>query len=506
MNLLFLVALYSIFIVLLQTHISGDESRSGQYRKRSNEFYAASIDYRCPSIPCETTILQDAYFHVIIGTNHPSAFPLMVFKICEVVQKCMQVDKMVIVLHSNASMARSQHVQDPQSVQKAADSGVIIKPAMRKKLKEAAALNSGGGGDIPEDTGVGGGVDRSKPIYQFTSFLNEISVPFVEWIDDSFTANSKMLTSFRLLEELNVLSNSQLVYQLDIDEFPQREQFNAALSELASGECDAVMAEWRDRLHNDGSLIMPAIPTEEGRRNAAAAAAATDRLGHTTTGAAQQSPKLNNHLELHQQFPLRCRMSDKFVGGGKTTKTIVYRANYRLDGGHHEVWCDRAVTNLTRVIFDYRTNETIVRHAAPSEERRLACIDHIRERNKGPLGRAILKALPKQAARPRYCPTVVTLDHYKFTAGLLDYLQERYETYRTKGLHWWRDSYKFIGHLRYHHNTMCVRCAEAKCRFADTGRKVSVNPSETFFIPSTAAMKKVASPTSRTAGAAQGRT
>ena len=39
------------------------------------------------------------------------------------------------------------------------------------------------------------------------------------------------------------------------------------------------------------------------------------------------------------------------------------------------------------------------------------------------MGRLILQQLPRQQARPRYCNTVVSLDHFKFTDGLLTSLQ-----------------------------------------------------------------------------------
>lgn len=70
------------------------------------------------------------------------------------------------------------------------------------------------------------------------------------------------------------------------------------------------------------------------------------------------------------------------------TKTIVYRANYRvsfvlhlfiivevnksliplfliflimqLDGGHHEIWCDHAVKNFTRVLRGAGPNRTTI--------------------------------------------------------------------------------------------------------------------------------------------------
>jgi hypothetical protein len=359
----------------------------------SSAFHSQLLDFDCSSILCGSYELYDSYFHIVVGTSHPSAFPLLVHRICEARQKCIKTENMIIILHATIS----SRIEPKKTLSEIEE----------WKLK---CENSG---------------EEAYPFEIFTLFLKELNISYIEWIDNSFTANSKMMSSFRALRERRIIKAEQLIYQTDIDEIPQYEQFNAAMSELAEGTCNAIKGEWRDRVDSEGRLRLPSIPRGCSRDEHAS-------------------------LSLASQFPLRCRFSELFVGGGKTTKTIVYRANYRLDGGNHEIWCDRAVKNFTRVVHDHRVNKTIVRQAAPSEERHLACIEHIRDRNKGSLGREILQQLPNHNVRPIYCNTVVTLDHYKFTHGLVNYLQRRYEVYKNKKLHWWKDSYRVLEHLKNH--------------------------------------------------------
>lgn len=310
-------------------------------------FHSQSLNFDCPSMPCLTPSLSRAKFHVVAGTDHDSSLPLLVHQVCYVVQRCIERANMVIVLHTQLLPNQT---------------------------------------DLPE-------FNQKSSMIGCQSFLKEQGVPFEVWHDPQFTANSKMLESYRALTPYR--SNARLIYQIDMDEIPHVGQLAAAMSEIESGTCDSIMASWSDRLDMNGKLKKPII-------------------SEFRNGSYVSPP-------LQEQYPLRCRISDQFVGGGRTTKTIVYPANYRLDGGHHEIWCD-VPTNLTRVIHAAK-NVTIYRTASQQESHRLRCIDHIRLRNKGPIGRLILQQLPKQQARPRYCNTVVSLDHFKFTNGLLESLK-----------------------------------------------------------------------------------
>ena len=47
--------------------------------------------------------------------------------------------------------------------------------------------------------------------------------------------------------------------------------------------------------------------------------------------------RLSSEQTLHDQYPLRCLISENFVGGGMTKKTVLYKGNLRVDGGQHQV-------------------------------------------------------------------------------------------------------------------------------------------------------------------------
>ena len=58
--------------------------------------------------------------------------------------------------------------------------------------------------------------------------------------------------------------------------------------------------------------------------------------------------QLSSENTLHDQFPLRCHISENFVGGGMTKKTILYKSNLRVDGGQHQVNTYIHMHNLAR--------------------------------------------------------------------------------------------------------------------------------------------------------------
>ena len=53
------------------------------------------------------------------------------------------------------------------------------------------------------------------------------------------------------------------------------------------------------------------------------------------TGELQDVVIRANH-DIQDQFPLECQISRNIVRGNMTSKTLVYRANLRVDGGQHQ--------------------------------------------------------------------------------------------------------------------------------------------------------------------------
>jgi hypothetical protein len=97
------------------------------------------------------------------------------------------------------------------------------------------------------------------------------------------------------------------IFHSDLDEVVDPEVLRKAMGELDRGECDAISGAWQDRLTIDGSL---------------------NRV------------ELLGDVSLEEQFPLRCSYSVHFMPERTTKKIIVYRANYRLTSGQHDVWCN----------------------------------------------------------------------------------------------------------------------------------------------------------------------
>jgi len=273
---------------------------------------------------------------------------------------------------------------------------------------------------------------------QARAFLVRQSIPYYAW-NGTFSADSKMAKSFEVLR--GVHAHDTLILQMDVDEEPDPVQLRRALRELEAQRCDAVFAYWQDHLAEDGGLAH--VDAKSGS------------------------------APLVQQFPLRCSVSGKVVRGGKTTKTIAYRADSRLDGGQHDVWCDRSGLGVS-------DSSGLTGAEWGVWNRTFACRQHAHERAKGRLLPLILAHTPNLAARPRYCPTKVALRHYKFVWGVEAHLQARLESYKKQGLHWWRDSSLFLKHLREHDGKVCVHCPGMGCIDTRTGNKIQENPSEQF--------------------------
>jgi len=93
-----------------------------------------------------------------------------------------------------------------------------------------------------------------------------------------------------------------------------------------------------------------------------------------------------------------------------------------------------------------------------------------------------MKKLPKNVDHPAiYCPTVVTLDHFKFVDGLQSYLKTRWQTYKSNHLAWWKDSWRFLTHIERNNNTICVDCSKSKCYNTLNGKKLAAIPSKKFY-------------------------
>jgi len=297
-------------------------------------------------------------------------------------------------------------------------------------------------------------------------FLNSLGINYIQWAG-TFTGDKKMLHTFEALRDVN---KESLIYQTDIDEIPEPHSLNRALGELQSGQCNAIRAKWADRLAIGGEL--PPIVLDGTRT-------------------------------MQQQFPLRCRISPNFVGR-RIEKIIVYSASYRIDGGHHEVWCspltglgakgakslksELEMSQLPESVSD--ADSKTVRQLSPSPEGlvnatdkyRRNCRQHIKGRQKQVYYKDIMHALPRDVNFPaKYCPTIVVLDHFKFVDGMQSYLRTRWETYRNKNIPWWTDSWKFLTHIERYNNSVCVDCAASQCYNVRTRKKLTVDHKKKFY-------------------------
>lgn len=382
--------------------------------QRSIPFHLADINFGCPSVQCKFPLMQDATFHLVVGTNHESYFPTLVNRVCEAFQKCISVKNMKIIVQ-----------------------------AASKDLTNTPSFVQG------------------------SVFLHSLGIKYIIWAG-TFTGDKKMLHTFRALKDVD---ENSFIYQTDIDEIPDPKTLKRAMEQLASGKCNAIRARWADRLALGGEL---------------------------------KPITLSGNSSMGDQFPLRCRISPNFVGQ-RVEKVIVYSAAYRIDGGHHEVWCsplsglgskgakslkaqleeeaalksgNLTVTDMMKVLTvnSGEDNENVT-----SNYRRI-CSQHIKGRQKQAYYRDIMDALPEGVEYPaKYCSQIVILDHFKFVEGMQSYLRTRWETYRAKNIPWWTDSWRFLTHIERHNNTVCVDCVPSKCYNAHTRKKLAIDRTKKFY-------------------------
>lgn len=171
--------------------------------------------------------------------------------------------------------------------------------------------------------------------------------------------------------------------------------------------------------------------------------------------------------------------------GFRTEKILVYSAAFRVDGGHHEIWCSPIHGPGSSELRELRTKMAAEISLGPqnssfADVQRVnkdlfneVCDKHIKGRGKDSIRNHLLAALPARYPA-RYCKTTVQLDHFKFVAGIEEYLNTRWRIYKAKGLHWWKDSYKIVKHIERHNHTVCVDCHQSRC--FDTEAKLIIPP------------------------------
>jgi len=300
--------------------------------------------------------------------------------------------------------------------------------------------------------------DRNEEYAPAVRFLEKLNIDYTLWVG-VFTADTKMVNTFQALE--GDKDPHFFVYQTDFDEVPDPVTFNRALKELQSGSCDAIVGRWVDRLAPGGQL---------------------------------NNVALKGRWSLSDQFPLRCRISTNFVGM-RIEKVLMYNSMYRLDGGHHEIWCSprsgagsdslkklrHSVEEEQILAFNDMSDDVLVRNNTKAYES--ICEKHIVGREKSKFSMEIRGALSNTSFPARYCKTIVAIDHFKFVGGIKQYLDTRWRTYKTKGLHWWRDSYKMLVHIERHNQTICTTCSSSKCVDTSGGKlkRVEVDPSKVFY-------------------------
>lgn len=85
MNVFYILVNLVIVFYLLNDNVAAVE--------RSQEF--TYDGFVCPSVDCPAlhSLMKNTYLHTVIGTTHPAAYPLLIHRVCDAFQRC--IDKTV---------------------------------------------------------------------------------------------------------------------------------------------------------------------------------------------------------------------------------------------------------------------------------------------------------------------------------------------------------------------------------------------------------------------------
>lgn len=174
--------------------------------------------------------------------------------------------------------------------------------------------------------------------------------------------------------------------------------------------------------------------------------------------------RISSSPNLQQQFPLRCNFSLNYMPERTTYKIPLYRSSLRVVSGQHVVWCDVDPNSMGR------KKPAGAGHSAGGRyDWGTACSKHVAARvDKSTKAADILALLPRNERRPRICPTLVPIDHYKWVRGVEFYLMKRILAYKDKKLEWWKQSWHILEHINKYNGKICVKCSQNACVYQGT--------------------------------------
>jgi len=218
------------------------------------------------------------------------------------------------------------------------------------------------------------------------------------------------------LRDLKVQDTSSWILQVDADEFPIF--YPNSLSDILhrlqtrshSEGCDAVYGYLSERVQSDGTLV-----------------------------------NISLSLPLQEQFPLLCNVKES-VEKAQNRKLVLYRAAFRAGIGNHRLICER-------------------KHRSIKVGEMESCKKIIRKRLDFVSMHPPVLSLPRKCDETLDKIPMLDIEHFKYTWGLEEYLQERIRVFRKNKIAWHGESSAVIQHVEKY-GGICVACPELKCRNA----------------------------------------
>lgn len=195
-------------------------------------------------------LLRFSYTYFIAGMDQANSYALLVHKLCEAFQRCIHPHRIFITLHANSSSLSSS-----------------FKSSSRPTVNYTN-----------HNTNNNNAIQSNENLQLSTHLLQQLDIPNIDYWYGNFTSNYKMVRYLQIMHSFH--DPNTFLYHSDLDEFPDPDEFQLALKEIESGQCDAIRGVWVDRAAIDGSLNNVRIDTK-----------------------------------LEDQFPMKCKFSSNFMPG-----------------------------------------------------------------------------------------------------------------------------------------------------------------------------------------------
>jgi len=454
--------------------------------------------------------MKKVYFHAVFDFKRPSAFPLLVNQVCRSLSICIGKSRFRIVLHLSVAtlhqlsttIVTSSHINFiPGSLSNNLDSYSVV--------DFLHSLESGQSYEQQQRPTPSLEQLELQQYHLSCAFLTWYGIPYKTWVGifDTLTLQQARLRSLS-----DVTKPSQVIFQVDADEFPILPSNLSVWIKKLTEEEPAFTKEHKQKPNRRKLVVSKFLPetgsnieVEKSTKSKNKTSGFGNRSGLSSeddkgkggsrnamkkekgnTGGIQRGRRgkqrkgsidyangnalcdviygnlverlppdgvlVNMSLDspLANQFPVMCDIKSS-IEEAVRRKLILFRGSFRPGIGNHKLLCERP-KGKESVASEVHTCQEIL--------------------NKQPTGLMIYH--PPLTRVPRRCSAsnlkevgsteriygngFMRVDHYKYIWGIQQYLEERARVFEEAKIPWYKQSLSVLSHLKKYDGRICIEC------------------------------------------------